>query len=332
MKSKILVLGASSFAGSSFISLSIKTGVFKKIVGVYNTYVPITFSQMQNQKQTNLRLIKLNFSKDAKKLIKIIETFKPEQIIDFSSICMVAESWQMPEKYFSYNIQSKIPLLKVLTKFKFIKKYIYISTPEVFGNTKNKSLNEKNTNYNPSTPYALSKLSFEMLLQTYLKNFDLPIIITRFSNFYGPYQPLHRLIPKLNYCINQKMKFPLQGDGKSKRNFIYIDDFFSGLLSVLKKGKKGKIYHFSGKELWSVNKIIELICKQKKVTISKIIKRTNDRKGKDPIYKLSCSETMKELNWRPKVSIKKGVLKTLNFYDRNPHLLNKNSMNYKFNK
>ena len=108
---------------------------------------------------------------------------------------MVNQSWKNPEVYINTNVLYKTIFLKNLKKFNFLKKYIYISTPEIFGSSG--KIKEDCNIYKPSTPYAASKLCFELLLRNYAKNFNAPIIIARFSNFFGPGQPIYRLIPKL---------------------------------------------------------------------------------------------------------------------------------------
>ena len=221
MKKKILILGSSSFSGASLVNFLLN----KKKYLVYGTfrrkkikpYLPYKYNK-------NIKLyseFQVDFLKSSKNIIKIIKKLKPDYIIDFASICMVNESWKNPEAYFQTNVLYKAEMFKYLSSVKFLKKYIYISTPEVFG-TSRKFINENNDSFNPSTPYATSKLSAEILCKNYLNFYKLPVIISRFSNFYGPGQPLYRLIPKIIACIDSGQKFPIEGNGQSKRNFIFL--------------------------------------------------------------------------------------------------------------
>ena len=210
-------------------------------------------------------------------------------------------------------VNNKSILIKNIAKFKFLKKYIYISTPEIFGT--NKNIDENCSRYNPSTPYATSKLTSEFLIKNYLKYNNSPFIICRFSNFYGPGQPIFRLIPKTIMCINKNIKFQLEGKGKSKRNFLFTEDFGSAIHLVMKKGKIGKIYHFSGNKFYKIKEIVKLICNLKKVNFDKLVKITKDRQGKDEIYKLNCTWTKKQLGWYDNTNIKEGLKKTIKFYD-----------------
>ena len=201
---------------------------------------------------------------------------------------MVNESWKYKKYYDRVNYQSKVKIVDYLCNKHFLKKYIYISTPEIFGSSR--EIIENCKNFKPSTPYASSKLKAEKLFLKFHKRKKFPIIINRFSNFYGPGQPVFRLIPKVCMLLEMGKKFPLHGDGESKRNFIFSDDFCRGILSTIKYGKTGSIYHFSGKEAVSIKNIIKKICDKKGKKISNFIKSTEERRQKDQIYSLSTKK------------------------------------------
>ncbi len=316
MKKKILILGSSSFAGASMVNFILKKENFK-ILSTYrkkkiNQYLPFTY----NKNFKKIKQFKIDLLKDTKPLLKIFKNFKPDYIIDFASICMVNESWLKPDLYFKTNVLSKAKILNYLSKARYLKKYIYISTPEVFGSSK-KYMNENEEKFNPSTPYATSKLSAEKLLKNFSQFHELPLIICRFSNFYGPGQPLHRLIPKVLACIDNKRKFAIQGDGKSMRNFIYSDDFCKGIFKVIKKGKKGNTYHFSGNKFYSVLQIIKIICDLKSYSFKKLITKAKGRIGLDSVYKLGTTFTKSSLGWKPDYSLKKGLNEIVNYHNKN---------------
>ena len=327
MKKKVLILGSSSFAGASMVNFLLKKKEYS-LIGTYRKkkikqYLPY----LNNTNLKNFKNFKIDFTKNPQYLIKVLKRFKPTYIIDFASICMVNESWKNPDVYFKINVLYRTQIIKYLCNNTFLKKYIYISTPEVFGSSK-KFISEKNGMFDPSTPYATSKLSTEMLLKNYSRHYNLPLIITRFSNFYGPGQPLYRLIPKIISCIDKHKKFPLQGSGKSKRNFIFSKDFCNGIYKALKKGKIGQIYHFSGKTFYSVLEIVKLICDLKSYKISKLLSKSKERVGQDTIYKLQSSFTIKSLSWKPVYSLKKGLNEVINYHKEN---FTNNSINdYKY--
>jgi len=320
MKKKILVLGASSFAGYSYLE-------YNKEDQIIATYSSNISSTLRKKLSNNIILFK---TKTYKKILYIIKKFRPDIVIDFSSYCMVQESWSNSSLYIKKNIMEKSELLSFLSETKFIKKYIYISTPEVFGSV-NKTINEKHSIFNPSTPYAVSKLSFELLLKSYYLSKKFPSIIARFSNFYGPGQPVYRLIPKLITSINKNLKFPLQGKGSTKRNFIFKSDFLAGIEKCILLGEPGETYHFSGEEFVSIRYLIKTICEAKGVKFDNFIKQVPERVGKDHIYKLGTKVTRRKLMWKPEISIKKGIAKSILFYDKHSEKIKLNEMNFKFN-
>ncbi|MAT36815.1 MAG: hypothetical protein CL420_02135 [Acidimicrobiaceae bacterium] len=319
-KRKLLVLGSSSFGGASFVDFMLSKNNFK-IYGTYNSrksnlLLPYTY----NKYLKYFNDFKLDLSPKKNNLIKIIKKIKPNYIVDFASICQVNSSWSYPKMYNQINVNSKIELIKNLNKFNFIKKYVYVSTPEIFGSSKNKVF-ENSKLFNPSTPYASSKLSLELLLKNYQKFFNAPIIIARFSNFYGPGQSINRLIPKAIFCINNKKKFPLEGKGDSVRGYIFSYDFCNGIYRILKKGKIGNIFHFSEDKYYSVLETLKIICKIKNYPIKNLIYIKKDRTGKDHCYKLNTNNTKKILSWKNKYSFKNGLVETIKFFTKNNNKL-----------
>jgi dTDP-glucose 4,6-dehydratase len=328
MKKKILVLGSSSFSGASIVDYLLTQNNYQ-IFGTYrrkkkNSYLPYKF----NKNFRKFKEYKIDLLKKSNHLINLVTKLKPDIIIDFASVCMVNESWNNSEIYFQTNVLSKAKVIEYLSRTNFLQKYIYISTPEVFGSSK-KFINENCNVFNPKTPYATSKLSFEILLKNYLSHYKFPLIISRFSNFYGPGQPSHRLIPKLISCIDSNIKFPVQGEGKSKRNYIFSFDFCNGINKVIKKGKIGETYHFSGDNFHSVINIIKSVCDLKSHNIKKLIIKTQSRIGQDFLYKLGSMKTRKSLNWRPVYALKDGIQEIIVHHNKYINKISKKDLVYR---
>ena len=323
---KILILGSSSFSGAAFSNFMLDKKFF--VIGTYRRKKNILYQpHLKNKNKNNFINCKIDLDKDIEKLLKLVKKYRPKYIIDFASICMVNESWVNPELYVKSNLQTKSLFLRNIYKYKFIKRYIYISTPEVFGSNEY-SIKENQKIFNPSTPYAISKLSFEMMLKSYGQTYDLPYVICRFSNFYGIGQPNYRLIPKVILSIITNKKFPLQGDGKSKRDFINSFDFSNGIYLTLMKGKNKASYHFSTDKYFTIKEVINKICRIKKYNFNKLIKKEKDRKGKDKTYKLNCNLTKKELGWKPQISFDNALKEIIEFYQKNFHKIKKLDTKY----
>ncbi len=308
MKKRILILGVSSFGGSSFFKYLNREKKYK-IWGTYRK--KSNLKKLFNNFKNNYNFIKLDLSAPNNRLIKIISKIKPHYIFDFASVCLVNESWLNPNYYFKVNFYSKIQMVENFKNFNFMKKFIYISTPEVFGSTKLPA-KENQKVYLPSTPYALSKLNMENLLSTY-NNRQKKSIIVRASNFYGLDQLEHRLIPKLIKFLKSRKKFPLHGKGDSKRNFIFEDDFNKGLVKLIRYGKCGDTYHFSSQKHYSIKNIVKMMCNLLNVKYEDYVYKVKDRIGKDKFYFLNCNKTKKQLNWKANVNIEDGLKRIIKY-------------------
>ena len=331
-KKKFLVIGSNSFSGSHFVNYVLSKG--HSIVGVSrssqinNIFLPYK----ENRKIKNFRFFKidLNKEKDFKILINIIKKYKFQYIVNFSAQAMVAESWLYPSDYYRTNILSLVKLTDDIKGFKFIKKFVHISTPEVYGNIN--GITKENTAYKPSTPYAISRSAFDMHLMAIKKNYNFPVVFTRSANVYGPNQQLYRIVPKSIICALNKKKIGLHGGGKSMRSFIYITDVAEATYKITVKSKPGNIYHISTKRLLTIKNLVSKIFKLNNLSSKKFIKVIAERPGKDKYYTLNSSKIRKELNWKPKISLDEGLIKTKTWISRNLDKINKLSLKYEHKK
>ena len=212
MKPNIFILGSNSFSGSNYINLLLNKGY--KVTGISRSKeINSVYLKYKTNKNLNLfEFYKLDLNKDLNKIVNLIQKKKPSVIVNFIAQGMVAESWKSPEDWYQTNIVSQVKLYNSLIKLKFIKKMIHVTTPEVFGSN-NKKIGE-NANFNPNTPYAISRATLDIHLKKYQENFRLPIIFTRTANVYGPCQQLYRIIPKTIMCKKKKHKNKLTRWGK----------------------------------------------------------------------------------------------------------------------
>ncbi len=308
---KILVLGSNSFAGSWFIDGAIKKNI--KVIGVSRSKEnSVNFLKYKSNKlKKNFKFHNLDLNIDNKKIINLIKYQKPEIIVDFAGQGMVAQSWNYPHQWYNTNIVSKVKIHNAIKNEKFLKQYIRISTPEVYGNS-NKTLKE-NSSINPSTPYAVSHAAIDKSLDIFFKEYNFPVITCRFSNFYGPFQQLYRIIPKAFLSALMHKKLPLHGGGKSIRSFIYGDDIVSAIFKIIDAGKLGETYHFSSDEFISIYNLLKKISHIVDVNMDKFVEITEDRRGKDHMYKMNANKAKNELLWLPNTNLDKGLQKTYNW-------------------
>lgn len=331
MKQKFLIIGSNSFSGSNMINLLLSKN--HQVIGVSRSSEIekefLNYKQNKNIKKFNFYKIDINKHSQRIRLNKIIWKFKPNIIINYIAQGMVEQSWMNPEDWYQTNIVSQTIFYKNIQKFKFINKLIHVTTPEVYGSNNQKI--RENTKFNPSTPYAISRAAMDLHLLSLYKNFHLPIILTRTSNIYGPGQQLYRIIPKAFMCSKKKIKLNLHGGGNSVRSFIFMDDVSEATYLLSQKGRIGETYHISNDEFISIKKLVLEISKIQNISFKKLCKKEADRIGKDKAYKLNFDK-LKQLGWKPKVKLRKGLLMTKKWIDENLNIIIKKELHYKHKK
>jgi dTDP-glucose 4,6-dehydratase len=323
---KILVLGSNSFAGATFCNFALSKNF--NVIGINRSpeTSDIFLPALKNVNNHNYKFIRADLNKDLDLIIETIDRFKPEYIVDFAGQGMVAESWDNPDQWYETNIVAKSKIHKYLIDKTFLKKYIRISTPEVYGS--NDDLIDESFSMNPSTPYAISHMATDLSILALYKNFHFPAVIGRFANFYGPHQQLYRIIPKTIISILTNQTLSLHGGGKSIRAFIHADDVSSGIFRMLSLGVAGQVYHFSPKDFFSIKEIVQMICDELDADFTKSVIETPDRKGKDFAYLMNSSKSLNKLQWAPKISLKDGIKETVAWVQNNIDIINELSLEY----
>ena len=306
---KIFIIGSNSFMGSSLINyISKNHNIEFELRGCSRSVEKKkNFNLYKNIKDNNFKYYRIDLNKNMDQLIKVLKEFKPKIIYNFAAQSIVEHSWVKPEDWFNTNLISNIKLLDYLKNVTYLEKYIHSSTPEVYGSINYKIL--ENFNYRPSTPYASSKASIDMLLKNYFDNYGLPVVFTRVSNIYGPGQQLFKIIPKTIISIMQNKKIPLHGNGLSKRSFIYSDDVSAAMLKMKEQSINGEIYHVTNEKMYSIKTVVKNICNVMNKDFERSVIMENERPGKDHIYNLS-SKKIKKLDWNSKISLLKGIVTT----------------------
>jgi dTDP-glucose 4,6-dehydratase len=241
-------------------------------------------------------------------LLELIKKAGAEYVVNFAAQSMVAESWQYPQHWFKTNTLATIILHEALRKCDFLKKYIHVSTPEVYGHCAGKVTESQP--YNPSTPYAVSRAAADMSLKTYHRAYGFPVVFTRSANVYGPSQQLYRIIPKAFLCFMTDRKLSLHGQGESVRSFIHIEDVAKGTYLAMKKGVPGEIFHFSGEQTISIRSLVQKIADMLDMDFERCVTFTEDRLGKDATYQLDTTKAKKILEWEPEIGLEQGLKDT----------------------
>ena len=329
---KIFVIGSNSFSGSNFVAKALQLGF--EVLGVSRSpeplevFLPYKWSKKDlDVNRENFKFKKLNLNKDLSQIIKCLDEFKPEYVVNFAAQGMVAESWLNPTHWYKTNVVSQVALHDELRKKDFIKKYVHITTPEVYGSTDEGWINEQKV-FSPSTPYAVSRAACDMHLKSFFEAYRFPVVFTRAANVFGPGQQLYRIIPRTILSALSGKKMNLHGGGSSIRSFIHISDVVDATMNLAIKAEPGSSWHLSTRESISIKSLVEKICHLCNVEFEKIVKVTDERLGKDQSYLLDSSAIRENLNWKEKISLDAGIKDTISWVEDNYDLLYKLPWNY----
>ena len=318
---KFLILGSNSFSGSHFVKEVLTKD--HKVIGISRSSQPKSVflpykwkkNKLSIENENNFEFFQLDLNKDIKKIIEVIKDQKPEYIINFASQGMVAESWINPSHWYKTNLLSQVSLHDGIRNLKFIKKYVHISTPEIYGNTQ--EWTKENNNFNPTTPYSVSRAACEMHLRNYYKAYNFPVVFTRAANVYGPGQQLYRIIPRTILSCMTGEKLKLHGGGYSKRAFIHISDVVRATYKIALEAPPGSSWHISTDEALSIREVVKLICKITKTSFNSIVNEDIERLGKDKNYLLDSSKLRNYFNWNPEIELEKGIIFTIDWVNKN---------------
>jgi dTDP-glucose 4,6-dehydratase len=325
MSEKLVVLGSNSFSGAQFVDFVLGEGV--EVIGISRSPEPHgVFLPYRQRQDAPFRFIQGDLNHDLDRIMEIIDGFRPDYVVNFAAQGMVAESWQKPEDWFQTNTVSNVKLHDRLRRCDFLKRYVHVSTPEVYGSCEGTIA--ENTRYNPTTPYAVSRAAADMSLMSFHRAYHFPVVFTRAANVYGPGQQLYRIIPRSILFFLTGRKLQLHGGGQSVRSFIHIRDVAEGTLRTARIGKSGEIYHFSTTRNISIRALVEAIAERMSIRFQDHVEVVGERLGKDAAYLLDSSKAKRELGWQDKISLEFGIDNTIRWVEENLDVLTKQPLNY----
>ena len=314
---KFLVTGGLGFIGSNLIDLLLKKKFY--VINIDKiTYSSNFYNTKEFTNNKNYKFIRCDLN-NRKKILQILKKFKPKGIFNLAAETHVDRSIDGPKAFVKSNILGVFNLLeafKIYSKNNHNVRLIHVSTDEVYGDVL-KGRSKEDDQYKPSSPYAASKASSDHLVQSYIKTYKTPVIITNCSNNYGPKQHPEKLIPKLIYNILNNKTLPIYGKGKNSREWIYVSDHCDALLRIFKKGKIGNFYNIGSNlnlnNLMIVKKLLSIGAKKIKLGKNVKIKFVKDRPGHDLRYAINSNKIQK-LNWKPKTKLIDGLNKIADHY------------------
>jgi len=321
----VLVLGSNSFSGASFVDYLLDQG--QKVIGVSRSKEPNdAMLPYKWRDHKDFQFHQLDLNEDIAKIVVLINKQRPEYLINFAAQSMVGESWKNPEDWFMTNAVSTVKLHDALRKLDFLKRYVHISTPEVYGSCE--GFVKEDFPFNPSTPYAVSRAAADMSLRTFRSTYDFPVVTTRAANVYGPGQQLYRIISRTILFILLGKKLELHGGGLSTRSFIHIRDVSDATWKIAQHGINGATYHISTDEVISIRDLVDKICTKLDARFEEHVEIVGERLGKDSAYHLDSTKIRSEFNWSSKIKLDTGINECISWVQKNIETLRDEPMNY----
>ena len=310
---KVLVTGGAGFIGSNFIRYILKAHPDWEVINFDKlTYAGNLDNLRDIDNDPRYSFVKGDIC-DQRVVEETLARVGGGMVVNFAAETHVDRSIVSAGSFVQTDVYGTYILLEAVKKFG-IAKYLHISTDEVYGSIDKGSFTEE-SNLSPNSPYAASKAGGDLVVRSYFKTFNLPVIITRSSNNYGPYQYPEKLIPLFVTNALQGEKLPLYGDGKNVRDWLYVEDNCAAIDLVLQKGKLGEIYNIGGGSERQNIEITKFILKELKLP-EDFIAPVKDRPGHDRRYSIDCGK-VKQLGWQPQTEFDDGLRKTVEWYKAN---------------
>ena len=313
---KLLVTGGLGFIGSNFILHVLKNSNDIEIINVDAELLGSNHENLVEVKNApNYEFVKGNITN--RRLMEDLIS-RSDAVINFAAESHVDRSIADADPFLRSNIRGTFTILDIIKNQK--KRFVHISTDEVFGSIENGSAVET-SNFNPSSPYAATKAAAELLVNSYFVTYGCDVVITRCTNNYGPRQHVEfDIIPKAIALIKQNKKVPIYGTGKSIRDWIYVDDHCEAVMLALQKGKSGESYNISASNEIDVLTIVKNLLTLLDKPLSNL-QFGEGRPGEDLRYSLDSSKIRRDLGWKHKIDFAEGLQKTIQWYLENENRL-----------
>ncbi len=308
----VLVTGGAGFIGSNFINYILDGRDDYNIINLDKlTYAGNLENLVLSESKKNYHFIKGDII-NTELVNYLFQKFDIKYVINFAAESHVDRSILGSEVFFRSNVLGTNVLLEASRKFE-VKKFLQVSTDEVYGSLDTEGLFTEETPLHPNSPYSASKASADMMALSFHHTYGLPVVITRCSNNYGSYQFPEKLIPLMIINTLNNIKLPVYGDGMNVRDWIYVIDHNRAVEAVFENGKDGEVYNIGARTEMPNIEIVKLILKELGKS-EDMIEYVKDRPGHDRRYAIDSTKTESELGWNPKFNFENAVSQTIKWY------------------
>ncbi len=327
---RALVVASNSFTGAHIVQHLLQHTA-AQVLGVSRSaeypacFLPYLYRQPRRPERFAFRQLDVNAEMD--RLVALCDEFEPDVVVNLAAQGEVRNSWKWPEQWYQTNCLGVVRLAEGLKEKKYLRRYVAISTPEVYGST-GENIVESHTYY-PSTPYAASKLAGDLHLFTLFKRYGFPVVFTRSANVYGIHQQLYRIIPRAFIYLKLGRPIELHGGGLSRRAFVHIRDVAAAVHRAIVAGRNGEVYHVAPQgEVFSIREVVEMICRQCGADPAAALRVTAENFGQDAVFSLDASKARRELDWQTRVPFAAGLAETRAWIDENWEFLQTQPLDY----
>lgn len=307
----LVVIGSNSFSGGWMVDLLMKENSRNRVVGMSRSPEKSDlFLPYKSRESGNFEFHQIDINRDTVRMFELLDEIQPQCVINFAAQGEVATSWLYPEQWFQTNTVGVVRLCNFLKERVYLKRYVHISTPEVYGACQDVT---ELAPLAPSTPYAASKAAADLFLFTLVRQYGFPLIMIRSTNVYGKHQQLYRIIPRTIISLRCGRKVRLHGGGRAVKSYIHINDVCRGILAAARDGEPGSVYHFSPDESISIRELVERICVLMGRDFNEATEDVEERPGQDSRYIIDSSQARRELRWRPIISLQQGLAEVIDW-------------------
>ena len=320
----VLITGGAGFIGSNFLNLLVPRHENYNFVNLDKlTYAanPLNLNKLEASSNYSFELAD---AEDYNRVVEVFEKHQPELVVHFAAESHVDRSILGPAEFVQANVIGTFNLLEACRKYWDDykgKKFIQVSTDEVYGSLPETGYFTEKTAYDPSSPYSASKASADHFVRAYHRTYGMPTVITNCSNNYGPYQFPEKLIPLMILNALAGKPLPVYGKGENVRDWLYVEDHCNALWEVVQKGEPGETYNIGGNNEWKNIDVVKEICtilaeengKNSSYYLD-LITFVKDRPGHDHRYAIDASKIKEELGWQPQETFSTGLNKTVRWY------------------
>jgi dTDP-glucose 4,6-dehydratase len=312
---KLLVTGGAGFIGSAFVRLWGSSPGSPRIVNLDKlTYAGNLENLEAVAGRANYRFVHGDIC-DGALVDALLTEEKPDVIVHFAAESHVDRSIFSPSPSFETNLRGTFTLLEAARAHQ-VPRFVHVSTDEVYGSLEAPLEADETFPLNPSSPYSASKAGSDLLARSYFTTYRVPVVITRASNNYGPYQFPEKLLPLMISNALEGRSLPVYGDGQQVRDWLYVDDHCRAIRAVVEKGREGEIYNIGGSRSLPNLEVVRKILAATGGS-EDLIQYVADRPGHDRRYALSSAKLMRETGWAAEISFEQGLAHTIDWYRQN---------------